>query len=87
MTNKIENKSVTMFKAHEKDTGSMAVQVAMLTGRINHLNKHFALFPKDYAGRMGLMKLVGQRRRSLDYLKKHNEAQYRDVIAKLSLRR
>lgn len=88
MTNNLDKKSVTkMFKAHENDTGSMAVQIAALTERINHLNKHFVLFPKDYAGRMGLMKLVGQRRSSLEYLKKHNEKQYREVIDKLALRR
>jgi small subunit ribosomal protein S15 len=88
MTNKRDNKSdKTMFKAHEKDTGSMAIQIVQLTERINHLNKHFESFPKDKAGRMGLMKLVGQRRSSLEYLKKHDEAQYRQVIDQLSLRR
>ena len=76
-----------MFKVHEKDTGSMAVQVAQLTARINHLNKHFGFFPKDYAGRMGLIKLVGQRRSSLEYLKKHNAVLYRQVIEELNLRR
>ena len=85
MTNNKSEKK--MLKIHDKDTGSMAVQVAQLTERINHLNKHFKAFPKDYAGRMGLMKLVGQRRSSLEYLKKHNEVQYRQVIEQLDLRR
>ena len=78
---------VKTYQIHANDTGSSVVQVALITERINHLNKHFAVFPKDYASRTGLMKLVGQRRRLLAYMKKHDEAQYRDVISRLDLRR
>jgi len=90
MTDKIkENKSaiVQSFQAQEGDTGSSAVQVALLTDRINHLNEHFKVFKKDYASRTGLMKLVGRRRRLLQYMKRKDVDQYKNVIEKLGLRR
>lgn len=82
-----KNSVITAYQAHTTDTGSSVVQVALITNRINHLNKHFGMFPKDYASRTGLMKLVGQRRRLLAYIKHHDEAQYRETIGRLDLRR
>lgn len=84
-----ENKSkiVQAFQAKEGDTGSSAVQVALLTERINHLNEHFKTFKKDNASRTGLMKMVGRRRRLLQYIKNKDVALYKSVIEKLGLRR
>lgn len=87
---KQENKSkiVEQFKLHDGDTGSVEVQVALLTDRINELNeKHFKTHFKDYASQRGLMKLVGQRRKLLGYLKKKDEPRYKNLIERLGLRR
>ena len=75
------------FMRHEGDTGSPEVQVALLTDRINHLTEHFKVHKKDHHSRRGLLKLVGQRRRLLDYLKKKDLNKYRDMIKELGLRR
>lgn len=75
------------YKRHEGDTGSPEVQVALLTDRINLLTNHFKSHPKDHHSRRGLLKLVGQRRRLLDYLKKKDLEKYRDMIKGLGLRR
>jgi small subunit ribosomal protein S15 len=75
------------FRHHEKDTGSPEVQVALLTERINHLTEHFKVHSKDFHSRRGLLKLVGQRRRLLDYMKKKDLQRYRDVVKTLGLRR
>ena len=75
------------FMRHEGDTGSPEVQVALLTDRINHLTEHFKVHKKDHHSRRGLLKLVGQRRRLLDYLKKKDLNKYRDLIKELGLRR
>ena len=86
----VENKKnsvIKAFQSHGSDTGSSAVQVALLTERINHLNEHFKLFPKDYAGRVGLMKMVGHRRTLLAYIKRHDVGAYQNVIERLGLRR
>ena len=72
---------------HESDTGSPEVQVALLTARINHLNEHLKLNKKDHHSRQGLLLMVGQRRGLLDYLKSTDIESYRDLIAKLGLRR
>ena len=72
---------------HEGDTGSPEVQVALLTERINHLNEHLKLNKKDHHSRRGLLLMVGQRRGLLDYLKKTDIERYRDLIAKLGLRK
>ena len=69
------------------DTGSPEVQIALLTARINELTEHFKANPKDYAGKRGLLKLVGQRRRLLKYIKNRNINEYRDLIAQLGLRK
>lgn len=78
---------IEKYKCHGTDVGSPEVQVACLTARIEELNKHFALFPKDFHSRTGLMRLVGRRRRLLDYLKKHSEGRYEALIKSLGLRR
>ena len=75
------------FKQHETDTGSPEVQVALLTKRINDLTEHFKVHAKDYHSRRGLMIMVGQRRRLLDYLKRKSKARYASLIEKLGLRR
>ena len=75
------------FGRSEKDTGSAEVQVALLTRRIDELTGHFKTNPKDHNSRRGLLKLVGQRRRLLNYMKKTDIAKYRDIINKLSLRK
>ncbi len=75
------------FKRHDGDTGSPEVQIALLTERINHLTEHFKVHAKDHHSRRGFLKLVGQRRRLLDYLKRKDLAKYREIIKELGLRR
>ncbi|MEA3329029.1 MAG: 30S ribosomal protein S15 [Candidatus Omnitrophota bacterium] len=75
------------YRGDEKDTGSSSVQIALLTKRINDLSEHFKLHKKDHHSRYGLLKLVSQRRKLSNYLKKKNPTQYADVIKKLGLRR
>ncbi len=74
-------------RLHDKDTGSPEVQIAILTERITYLTEHFKTHAKDHHSRRGLMKLVGQRRRLLDYLKSKDVARYRGVIEKLGIRK
>jgi small subunit ribosomal protein S15 len=74
------------FRTHETDTGSTRVQVALLTERINYLTDHFKAHRKDHHSRRGLLKMVGKRRRLLDYLRKTDVANYRQLIAELGLR-
>lgn len=74
-------------KRHDTDTGSPEVQVGLLTARINELSVHFKVHGKDHHSRRGLLKLVSQRRRLLDYLKRKDAARYRDLIQNLGLRR
>ena len=85
----MNQKSVTIdqYKRHDNDTGSPEVQIALLTDRINHLTGHFQIHKKDYHSRRGLLKLVGQRRRLLDYLKVKDLEKYRELIKTLSIRR
>ncbi|MPM14050.1 30S ribosomal protein S15 [bioreactor metagenome] len=75
------------YKLHETDTGSPEVQIAMLTERINHLNEHLKLNKKDHHSRYGLFKMVGQRRRLLNYLTKTDINRYRAIVEKLGLRK
>ncbi len=75
------------FKVHEQDTGSPEVQVALITERINKLTEHFRVFKKDHNSRRGLLKLIGQRRRLLDYLRSRDKQRYTALINKLGLRR
>ncbi|MDR6224221.1 30S ribosomal protein S15 [Desmospora profundinema] len=78
---------INEFKTHENDTGSPEVQIAILTTRINELNEHLREHKKDHHSRRGLLKMVGQRRNLLNYLKKNDIARYRALIGKLGLRR
>jgi small subunit ribosomal protein S15 len=78
---------VTTYRLHESDTGSPEVQIALLTERITHLTDHMQTHKKDFHSRHGLLKLVGQRRRLLDYLKDRDIEAYRDIVEKLGLRR
>jgi len=75
------------FKQHDGDTGSPEVQIALLTERIKYLTEHFKTHKKDHHSRRGLLKLVGQRRRLLDYLKKKSVDRYRTVIKALGIRK
>ncbi|MGE5415331.1 MAG: 30S ribosomal protein S15 [Acidobacteriota bacterium] len=75
------------FQVHEGDTGSPEVQIALLTERINYLNEHLKIHKKDHHSRRGLLKMVGQRRAMLDYLKKKDFDRYRTIVTKLGLRR
>ena len=77
---------IQKYQLHENDRGSSRVQVALLTGRINYLTDHFRAHHKDHHSRRGLLKMVGQRRRLLEYLKKTDLEQYRALIADLGLR-
>lgn len=78
---------IAEHRLHETDTGSAEVQIAILSGRISMLTEHLRTHPKDHASRRGLLKLVGQRRRLLDYLTRTDVERYRALIAKLGLRR
>ncbi len=78
---------ISQYKLHEKDTGSPEVQIALLSARIEYLTEHFKVHKKDHHSRRGLLKLVGQRRRLLDYIKKKDIERYRAVISRLGLRK
>ncbi len=78
---------IEKYKLHEGDTGSPEVQIALLTARINHLNEHLKLNKKDHHSRRGLLKMVGQRRGLLDYLKEKDIERYRTIITSLELRK
>ncbi len=75
------------FKIHKTDTGGTAVQIAILTARINEFSKHSEIHKKDYASRVGLLKMVGQRRRLLNYLSQTDNKQYKSVLSELKLRK
>jgi len=78
---------INSFKKHDSDTGSPEVQIAILTERITYLTEHFKIHKKDHHSRRGLLKLVGQRRRLLDYLKGRDLDRYKKVIERLGIRR
>jgi small subunit ribosomal protein S15 len=78
---------INSFKKHDTDTGSPEVQIAILTERITYLTEHFKTHKKDHHSRRGLLKLVGQRRRLLDYLKGKELDRYKKVIERLGIRR
>lgn len=79
--------TIAEHRQHETDTGSPEVQISLLSERINHLTEHLKVHTKDHHSRRGLLMLVGQRRRLLDYLRRNNVERYRALIAKLGLRR
>lgn len=78
---------INVHRKHESDTGSPEVQVALLTDRINYLHEHFKTHEKDHHSRRGLLKLVQQRRRLLDYLKRKDLDRYAEIIHKLGIRK
>ncbi len=78
---------IKSYQLHEGDTGSPEVQIALLSARIEYLTEHFKMHQKDHHSRRGLLKLVGQRRRLLDYLKKGEVERYRSIISRLGLRK
>ena len=86
--NKAQKQSIiTGYRTHDSDTGSPEVQIAILSERITYLTEHFKTHAKDHHSRRGLMMLVGQRRRLLDYLKKKDVKRYRGLIEKLGIRK
>ncbi|HUH65721.1 MAG TPA: 30S ribosomal protein S15 [Syntrophales bacterium] len=78
---------INNYKLHEVDTGSPEVQIALLSARIEYLTEHFKAHKKDHHSRRGLLKLVGKRRRLLDYLRKKDVERYRSIIQRLGLRK
>ena len=85
-----QEKKIEIFKEHGKsdtDTGSPESQIALFTHRINHLTEHLKTQKKDHSSRLGLLRLVGKRRRLLDYLRKNDIERYRSIIAKLGIRK
>lgn len=78
---------ISQYKLHDKDTGSPEVQIALLSARIEYLTEHFKAHKKDHHSRRGLLKLVGHRRRLLDYLKNKDVDRYKNVISRLGLRK
>lgn len=78
---------IEQFRLHQTDTGSPEVQVALLSQRIKHLTEHFKIHVKDHHSRRGLLKLVGQRRRLLDYLKNNDYERYQSLIERLGIRK
>ncbi len=87
MDKKAKQDTIEAFRLHKNDTGSSQVQVAILTQRINHLTDHLRAHKHDYHTRRGLLMLVGQRRRLLEYISKTDVASYRSLIGRLKLRR
>jgi small subunit ribosomal protein S15 len=78
---------VSEYQQHSSDTGSPEVQIALLSERITELTEHFKIHKKDHHSRRGLLKLVGQRRRLLDYLKRRDFVRYKEVIGRLGIRK
>ena len=87
LTKEKKNELAGKYGRGDNDTGSAEVQIAILTERINHLTEHFKTHKKDNHSRRGLLMMVAQRRKLLDYLKRKDEARYTDLIGKLGLRR
>jgi small subunit ribosomal protein S15 len=84
-----ENKGniIDTYRIHPSDTGSPEVQIALLSERISYLTEHLKTHKKDHSSRRGLLKIVGKRRRLIDYLRTYNEDRYREVISKLGIRK
>ncbi len=87
LTPEAKREIIDRFKVNENDTGSPEVQIALLSNRIKYLTDHFKVHKKDHHSRRGLLKLVGQRRRLLNYLKKRNVGKYQNVIKELGIRK
>ena len=86
MDSTVKEKNIKEFRLHEKDTGSADVQIALLTQRINQLTEHLQKYKKDFSSRRGLLMMVGQRRRLLDYLHKTDVSRYQSLTKRLKLR-
>ena len=86
-TTELKQEVIKKHRNHEKDTGSSQVQIALLTERIQYLTEHFKSHKKDFHSRRGLLKLVNQRRKLLEYLKQRNAEGYKKIIKDLSLRK
>ena len=82
-----KSETIAQFKIHDTDTGSSEVQIALLTGRINHLTEHLRVHRKDFHSRRGLLHMASRRRKLLDYVKKHDLAKYNELLQKLNLRK
>lgn len=87
LTPEVKKEIIDRFQVNEKDTGSSEVQIALLSSRIKYLTDHFKVHKKDHHSRRGLLKLVGQRRRLLNYLKRKDMEKYRIVIKELGIRK
>jgi len=87
LTNERKNEVIGSYRTHDADTGSPEVQVALLSERISYLTDHFKTHVKDHHSRRGLLKLVGQRRRLLDYLKRKDADRYSQLIQRLGIRK
>jgi len=87
LTPEIKTELIETFRTHESDTGSPEVQIALLTRRIEDLTEHFKTHRKDHHSRLGLMKMVGKRRRLLDYLKRKDLERYQRIIGRLGIRK
>jgi len=84
---KTKKEIIGNFAEHEKDTGSCSVQVALLTERINNLTEHFKVHKKDFNSRVGLLRLVSQRKQLLDFLKRENAEKFKELAEKLKLKK
>jgi len=87
LTKETKSELIESHRTHESDTGSPEVQIAILTNRIQYLTEHFKIHSKDHHSRQGLLKMVGKRRRLLDYLKRNSLSRYQQIIGKLGLRK
>ncbi len=87
LTPEVKKEIIDQFKLNENDTGSPEVQIALLSNRIRYLTEHFKVHKKDHHSRRGLLKLVGQRRRLLNYLKRRDMERYLNVIKELGIRK
>ncbi len=87
VTKEEKQKAIQQFRAAESDTGSSAVQISLLTQRINSLTNHMRTNTKDYASRRGLLRMVSKRRGLLDYVRRHDPQRYLDIISRLGIRK
>ena len=87
ITKELKTKAIVEFRGSESDTGSSAVQIAILTKRINHITEHMRSNTKDYASRRGLLRMVSRRRSLLDYVRRHDPQSYLDLIGRLGIRK
>ena len=87
LTKENKGKIIDTYRIHPSDTGSPEVQIALLSERITYLTEHLKAHKKDHSSRRGLLKIVGKRRRLIDYLRTYNTDRYREVISKLGIRK